>query len=118
MIRHLSNINELVVYASLSAGAAIFSRLNPAFYFPILLLRLSVLCYAIYIIGNIQSNRPFALCLIAALILGMIGGNWDYLELQMTYNQSEFLAVASLILAGVIAVLAVIVLRGKNDQRH
>jgi hypothetical protein len=114
MIRHLSNINELVVYASLSAGAAIFSRLNPAFYFPILLLRLSVLCYAIYVIGSIQQNRPFALCLIAALILGMIGGNWDYIELQLTYNQAEFMAVSSLLFGGVIAALAVILLRRKN----
>jgi hypothetical protein len=114
MIRHLSNINELVVYAALSTGAAFFVRLNPAFFFPVLLLRLSLLCYAIYIMGNIQSNKPFAYCLIAALSLGMIGGNWDYLELQILYNQAEFMAVSSLILAGLIATVAVILLRGKN----
>ena len=114
MVRHLSNISELVIYASLSAGAAFFVRLNPAFYFPILLLRLSVLCYAIYVIGSIQQNRPFALCLIAALILGMIGGNWDYIELQLTYNQAEFIAACSLILGGIIAAIAVVLLRGKN----
>jgi len=114
MIRHLSNINELVIYSSLSCGAAFFVRSHPSFYFPILLLRLSILAYALYVIGSIQQNRPFALCLIAALSLGLIGGNWDYLELQLTYNQSEFMATASLLIAGVIAVLAVIVLRGKN----
>ncbi len=114
MIRHLNNISELVIYAALSTGAAFFVRLHPAFYFPILLLRLSVLCYAIYVVGNVQSNRPFAYCLIAALILGWLGGYWDYLELQIVFNHSEFIAACSLILGLVIAALAVVLLRGKN----
>jgi hypothetical protein len=114
MVRHLTNINELIIYSSLSAGAAFFVRSHPSFYFPVLLLRLSLLAYALYVMGNIQSNRPFAYCLLAALSLGLIGGNWDYLELQLTYNQSEFIAASSLILAGVIASIAVVLLRGKN----
>lgn len=114
MIRHLNNFNELVLYAAISTGAAYFSRVNPVFYFPVLMLRIATLGYALYVIGSIQQNRPFALCLVSALILGWIGGYWDFLELQMTYNQAEFLAVASLILGGIIAALAVVLLRGKN----
>ena len=79
-----------------------------------LLLRLSLLAYAIYVVGNIQANKPFAFCLLAALFLGWIGGYFDLLELQLTYNQAEFLAAASLILGGIIAAIAVVLLRGKN----
>ena len=78
------------------------------------MLRLSLLGYALYVVGNIQSNRPFAYCLIAALILGWLGGYWDYLELQIVFNQSEFIAACSLILGLVIAAIAVVLLRGKN----
>jgi hypothetical protein len=115
MIRHLSNINELIIYSSLSAGAAIFVRFHPSFYFPVLLLRISLLAYALYVLGSIQQNKPFAYCLLAALTLGLIGGNWDYFELQLLHNQAEFIATASLILAGVIAALAIVLLRGKNE---
>jgi hypothetical protein len=114
MIRHLSNINELIIYSSLSCGAAIFVRFNPAFYFPVLMLRLALLGYALYVVGNIQSNRPFAYCLLAALSLGWLGGYWDYFELQLLHNQAEFMAISSLLLGGVIAALAVILLRRKN----
>jgi CDP-diglyceride synthetase len=114
MIRHLSNLNELVVYAALSTGAAFFVRSHPSFYFPVLMLRLAILAYALYVVANIQANKPFAYCLMAALLLGWLGGNWDYLELQLQHNQAEFIATASLLLAGVIAALAVVLLRGKN----
>ena len=114
MIRHLSNINELIIYSSLSAGAAIFVRVNPSFYFPVLMLRLAILAYALYVVANIQANKPFAYCLMAALLLGWLGGNWDYFELQILYNQAEFMAVSSLLFGGIIAALAVILLRRKN----
>lgn len=87
MLRHLKNITELVMYASVSCGLAFFSRLFPAFYFPILLLRLGVFGYCAYVIGRAENNRDLALVLGGAMFIGLIGGNWDYLEVWFRFNQ-------------------------------
>jgi|SRR3569832_164160 len=92
MIRHLRNSQELVLYASISCGAAYLGRLLPPFYFPILLLRLGIFAYCIYVVGNLEKNREFAIILGGALFLGMIGGYWDYLELLIKYDSPKVIS--------------------------
>jgi hypothetical protein len=107
MIRHLKNTNELVLYASLSCGAAYLGRLLPPFYFPILLLRLGIFAYCIYVIGNLEKNREFAVILGGAVFIGMIGGYWDYIELLIKFDSPKVIASLSgaLFLALVIAAI-------------
>jgi CDP-diglyceride synthetase len=97
MLRHLKNLNELILYASISCGAAFFTRLFPAFFFPILLLRLGVLAYCTYVIATIERNREFATIFGAALLIGTIGGSWDYLEVYIRYNQELIAKLLSLL---------------------
>lgn len=85
MLRHLQNLNELVIYASISCFAAFIGRLIPAFYFPILLLRLAIVGYCIYIIRG-EGNKELAVVLCGSVLLGMIGGNWDFFEIYLRYN--------------------------------
>ena len=87
MLRHLKNLDELILYASISCGAAFISRLFPAFFFPITFLRMGIFGYCIYIIAGAEKNKELAVTLGGALFLGMIGGNWDYLEVYLRYNQ-------------------------------
>ena len=115
MVRHLKNFNELVIYASLSTGLAFFVRLHPSFFFPVLLLRLSVVAYALFILGNIEHNKAFAYALIASMGLGLIGGYWDLIELNFTYNQAQLIALSSIISALSLGLIAVIILR-KNES--
>jgi hypothetical protein len=89
MFRHLKNITELVMYASVSCGLAFFARLFPAFYFPIVLLRLAVFAYCFYVIGTAENNRSLAFVLGGAMFIGLIGGNWDYLEVWFRFNQEN-----------------------------
>ena len=86
MLRHLKNINELVIYSAISCGLSWFSRLNPTFFYVILLARLSVLAYCFYVISGIENNKIFSYCLAASLLLGIIGGYWDWIEIQMRFN--------------------------------
>ena len=118
MIRHLKNFNELVVYASLSTGLAFFVRLHPAFFFPLLLLRIAIIMYAIFIIGNIEHNKAFASALIAAILLGIIGGNWDWIELNFIYNQAQLIILSSIVSALSVGLIAVILLRGSNGSKR
>ncbi|MFM6003840.1 MAG: hypothetical protein ACKPB7_11305 [Sphaerospermopsis kisseleviana] len=97
MLRHLKNFNELVLYASISCGLSFFVRLNPSFFYAVLLLRLCVLGYAFYVIADIENNRVFGICLGTSVLVGLIGGNWDWLELQSKYNQSDLISTALLI---------------------
>ena len=117
MVRHLKNFNELVIYASLSTGLAFFVRLYPSFFFPVLLLRLSVVAYALFIIAHVEHNRAFSYSLITAILLGLIGGYWDVVELNFVHNQSQLIAISSIISALSIAVIAVIVLRKNEPQK-
>ncbi|MFM6001703.1 MAG: hypothetical protein ACKPB7_00250 [Sphaerospermopsis kisseleviana] len=97
MLRHLKNFNELVLYASISCGLSFFVRLNPSFFYAGLLLRLCVLGYAFYVIAGIEDNKVFGYCLGASVFVGLIGGNWAWLELQLNYNQSDLISTALLI---------------------
>ncbi|MFM6024714.1 MAG: hypothetical protein ACKPER_17610 [Dolichospermum sp.] len=94
MLRHLKNFNELTLYASISCGLSFFVRLNPSFFWCVLLLRLCVLAYSFYIIAGIEDNRVLGICLGASVLVGLIGGNWDWVELQFKYNQSQIISTA------------------------
>jgi hypothetical protein len=93
-MRHLKNANELVLYAAISCGAAFLGRLFPALYFPILLLRLAIFLYCIYVIAALEKNRELALIIGSSLFIGMLGGYWDLIEIWLRYDLS---AIAQLI---------------------
>lgn len=89
MLRHLKNANELVLYASISCGAAYLARLNPPFHFPIMLLRLAMLGYCGYIIAIAERNKELAVLLGGAMLIGCIGGYWDLIEVHSKYVSPE-----------------------------
>lgn len=115
MLRHLKNFNELVLYASISCGLSFFVRLNPSFFWCVLLLRLCVLGYSFYIIAGIEDNRVFGACLGASVLVGLIGGNWDWLELQLKYNQSSIISTALLI--AIFPLIALILYQQWGDKK-
>ena len=92
MLRHLKNFNELVLYASISCGLAFFVRLNPSFYLAVLLLRIAAIAYSMYIISYVEDNRVFGWCLAAAVVIGMVGGNLDWIQLQLQFNATKFIS--------------------------
>lgn len=93
-MRHLKNANELILYAAISCGAAFIGRLFPALYFPILLLRLAIFLYCLYVIATLERNRELAMILGSALLIGMVGGYWDLIEVWLRYDLA---AIAQLI---------------------
>jgi hypothetical protein len=116
MLRHLKNLNELVLYASFSCGAAYVGRLVPAFYFPILLLRLSIFLYCLYVIASLEKNKELAIILGGALLVGMIGGYWDYIELLIKFDFPKISAFVSGFLLFVAATAIVIHQLQANGQ--
>jgi hypothetical protein len=98
MLRHLKNFNELVLYAAISCGLSFFVRLNPSFFWCVLLLRLCVLGYSFYIIAGIEDDKVFGICLGASVLMGLIGGNWDWIELQFKYNQSQIINTSLIVI--------------------
>lgn len=119
MLRHLKNLNELILYASISCGAAFLSRLFPAFLFPILLLRLGILAYCLYVIATIEKNREFAVILGGAIFIGAIGGYWDYLEIYIRYNQGIIAKLLSLLTFVFLASTGLLVyLGGIGNGKH
>lgn len=119
MLRHLKNANELALYASVSCGAAFLGRLLPAFYFPILLLRLGVVGYCIYVIAYTEKNKELAVILGGSVFLGMLGGYWDLIEIHLRYNLQQIVsgitAVSIFVLA--IAVIYLQVNNGKTSKK-
>lgn len=117
MLRHLRNSQELILYASISCGAAYVGRLLPPFYFPILLLRLGIFAYCIYVIGNLEKNREFAIILGGALFIGMIGGYWDYLELLIKYDSSKVItSLSSALLLALVICTAIYQVRSNGRE--
>jgi hypothetical protein len=97
MLRHLQNLNELVIYAGLSCGAAFIARIFPPFYFPILLLRLGVFGYCLFVIAKAEGDKELASVIGAALLLGVIGGNWDWFEVWLRFNSDQVASVFCLL---------------------
>lgn len=86
MFRHLKNFNELVLYASISCGLSYFARVNPLYFYPVLLFRFCVLGYSIYIISGVEGDKVFATLLIFAVLVGLVGGYWDLIELYLRFD--------------------------------
>lgn len=91
MIRHLKNFNELALYAGLSCAIAFFTRLNPAFFYPVLLLRISILLYCFYVLALAEGDKTLAVIIGAAIFIGWIGGYWDLIEIYFQFNLTNIL---------------------------
>lgn len=91
MIRHLKNFNELALYAGLSCAFAFFVRLNTAFFYPVLLLRLSILLYCFYIIALTENEKTIAVIIGASIFIGWIGGYWDLVEIYLNFDMQNIL---------------------------
>lgn len=115
-MRHLKNANELVLYAAVSCGAAFIGRLFPALYFPILLLRLAIFLYCIYVIAKLEENRELALILGSALFIGMIGGYWDLIEVWIRYDLSAIAGLVTMTLCFIAALLGLFVHFKSNEK--
>ncbi|MFB2982868.1 hypothetical protein [Microseira sp. BLCC-F43] len=118
MLRHLKNANELVLYASISCGAAYLARLNPPFHFPIMLLRLGVLGYCGYIIAIAEGNKDLAIVVGGALLIGTIGGYWDLIEVHQKYVSPEMVVTLTVTaLAVIITASYVLYQREQTDGK-
>jgi hypothetical protein len=115
MLRHLKNLNELTLYAALSCGATFIARINPEFHYPLLLLRLSILAYCWFVIALLENNRAFGWLLGAAILLGLAGGNWDAIELQLEYNTQKLVSSALLVMGAILLGLVVFISR-QNEK--
>jgi hypothetical protein len=116
MLRHLKNANELILYASVSCGAAFIGRMFPAFFYPILLLRLGILGYCIYVIAGAEKNKELAVIIGGALGIGMIGGNWDLIGVYLAFDPQTIFATVSTAIA-VVALIALIVMQVKSNGK-
>lgn len=107
MIRHFRNFVEISLYAGISCGVAFLVRLNPALFYPILILRIGILLYCWFVIAEVERNRVFGLILGAAVLIGWVGGYWDYFELYFHYNLSEIIGTATALLVFVVVVCSI-----------
>lgn len=108
MIRHLKNINELILYASISCGFAFLVRLVQSFSIPVLVALIVVLFYYWYVIGRAENNKLIATIITTALVVGFIGGNADWIELYLRYNTVLIARYVSIISCLILAVLAMV----------
>lgn len=120
MLRHLKNANELILYASISCGAAFIGRMFPAFYFPILLLRLGIAGYCLYVIAGTEGNKELAILLGGALFLGMLGGYWDLIEVYLRYDAPRIISSVMLVACILLTALGIVLhfkTNGKASKR-
>jgi len=120
MLRHLKNANELILYASISCGAAFIGRLFPALYFPILLLRLGVAGYCLYVIAGTEGNKELAVILGGALFLGMLGGYWDLVEIYLRFDSVKIVSTVMLIACFLLTLVGIVIhikTNGKTSKR-
>lgn len=99
MIHHLKNFNTLVLYSAISCGVSWFEQLNPFFFYPMVLLRLCILVYTIYVIYNLEDNRVFAVTLLCSIFLGIIGGYWHLIELYIKFDVNKLLMIPVMFLS-------------------
>ena len=121
--RHLQNLNELVLFASGSAGLAFLARLEPGFYFPVFLFRAGLLIYSGYVVGYLEGKREIAILQGLAVSLGLIGGSWDDWELIIRFFPSLFITLLFATIAAILVIVAIALsepftkrLRGENDK--
>jgi hypothetical protein len=108
-MRHLKNANELVLYAAISCGAAFVGRLFPALYFPILLLRLAIFLYCVYVVASLEKNRELALIIGSSLFIGMIGGYWDLIEIWLRYDLATIAQLTTIALLFIASLLGLFI---------
>lgn len=116
MLRHLKNANELVLYASISCGAAYLARLNPPFHFPILLLRVATLGYCGYVIACAEGNKDLAIVIGGAMLIGMIGGYWDLIEVHSRYISPSTMLGLSMTATAVLMTTSYILYQRSNGD--
>ncbi len=116
MLRHLKNANELVIYASISCGAAFISRIFPAFYFPILLLRLGITGYCLCIIAGSEGNKDLAILLGGAMFIGLLGGYWDLIEVYIRYDSSRIVSAVMVTTCVLLTALGIVLHFKTNGQ--
>jgi len=109
MLRHLKNANELVLYASVSCGLAFVGRIFPALFFPIVLLRLGILGYCIYVIAGAERNRELAIILGGALFLGMLGGYWDLIEVYLRFDSVRIVSAVTSVICFILIVIGIVI---------
>jgi hypothetical protein len=116
IMRHLKNVNELVVYAVISCGVAFIGRLIPAFYFPILLLRLAILLYCLYVIANLENNKELAIIIGVSLFIGMLGGYWDLIEVWIRYDFAAISQIITILLLLIASLLGLYIYARGNGK--
>lgn len=99
MVRHLKNFNTLVLYSAISCGVSWFEQLNPFFFYPMVLLRLCILVYTIYVIYNLEDDRIFAVTLLGSVIVGIVGGYWHLIELYIRFDVNKLLMIPVMFLS-------------------
>jgi CDP-diglyceride synthetase len=115
-MRHLKNLNELVLYASVSCGCAFVGRLFPALYFPVLLLRLAIFLYCAYVIANLEQNKELTLILGSAILIGMIGGYWDLIEVWLRYDFNSIAQLITITLLFIASLLGLFIYTRNNGK--
>ena len=115
-MRHLKNVNELVVYAAISCGVAFIGRLIPAFYFPILLLRLAILLYCLYVVANLENNKELAIIIGVSLFIGMLGGYWDLIEVWIRYDFAAISQIITILLLLIASLLGLYIYARGNGK--
>lgn len=63
------------------------------------LLRLCILAYTIYVIYNLEDDRVFATTLLGAVIVGIIGGYWHLIELYIRFDVNKLLMIPVMFLS-------------------
>lgn len=112
---HIKNINELVFYAGISCLIAFATRFYPIFFLPVLLLRICLLFYCIYLAFSIKYRNQIAGIIAIAMLIGWIGGYWDLIELYLRFNSAEF--VKNLMLMSVLPIiLFTLYLKSNHNQ--
>jgi len=101
MTRTLKNINEFILLASISCGAAFLARVYPVISLPLLIFRVSILAFISYLLC-LEGRREIAVVIGGAILCGWILGYNDFFQLLWQYKQGEiifgFCAVALLML--------------------
>ena len=63
------------------------------------LLRLCILVYTIYVIYNLEDDRIFAVTLLGSVIVGIVGGYWHLIELYIRFDVNKLLMIPVMFLS-------------------
>ncbi len=102
-MRHLANANELMFYAALSCAGSFIARSFPGLWIPLMLLRLGVLAYCFWILILGEGNKVLAGIISSSVLIGAIGGYWDYLEVWLRFDNEKVNRTISISFFGLLA---------------